>query len=85
MFKITGKVKYSEPVKPVNLPSGETIRVHKTAKYLAVDKTGELFAYSRKPRISDDLKGAWNSLLGTYWLIGTVAYSGDWKESLIKI
>ena len=85
MFKIKGKVRYKELIKKVTLPSGEQIFVFKSVKWLAVDGDGELFGFQTKPK--------WNKFQKTWdtrkwyneFLLGTVKYSGDCADSLIKL
>ena len=88
MLKLTGKVRFKEPMYKVLLPSGQEIYIHKMLKYLTVDEDGIICGFSRRPirKVNKGNKGGyWDVSYSMYENLGCVNFKWDWRESLMKI
>ena len=52
--------------------------------YVTVDENESIWGWSQLPTISLDIS-AWDSASSRGLYLGTLAFSGDWKESLYEI
>jgi len=85
MFKLTGKVRFNEPMSKVLLPSGQEIYIEKRLRYLAVDEDATLYGFSHRPVIRGKNCDYWDTASSEYENLGYVNFKGDWRESLMKI
>lgn len=66
---------------------GEQFTILGWIKYLAMDKSGELYGYESKPFVYDDEMQFMSDgyLVEDPEHIATIVYDGDWKDSLIEV
>lgn len=85
MFRLTGKVRFNEPMYNVLLPSGQEIYIEKRLRYLAVDEDTTLCGFARRPIRRGNKEGYWDTSYSMYENLGYVKFKGDWRKSLMKI
>lgn len=83
MFKITAIDSAFTPTKVVDY-FGFPILVPTWASYVTVDKLGIIGAFSHRPveSLSGFTKASHSDL---YRMVGKARFSGDWKDSLLKV
>lgn len=84
-FKLTGKVRFNEPMYNVLLPSGQEIYIEKRLRYLAVDEDTNLCGFAKRPVIRGRNVDYWDTSSHVYENLGCVNFKGDWRMSLMKI